>query len=354
VSEQVVRFAMRRALTLAQNGPIGPNPRVGCVVLDADGHPVGEGWHEGRGTPHAEVVALAQAGAAARGGTAVVTLEPCDHTGRTGPCSQALLDAGIGRVGYGRPDAAPPAAGGAARLRAAGVDASEAVDESLRLDCAALVADWEAARRLHRPLVVWKLASTLDGRVAAADGTSRWITSRAARQDVHRLRALCDTVLVGTGTALADDPALSVRDTEGNPAPRQPLRAVMGLRSLDPQSQLARAAKGAGEAADGSVALLQTRDCHQALQQLWDLDRRTVLLEGGPTLAGAFWRAGLVDRVVAYLAPVLLGAGSPAVAALGIGTIDDAARLRLDDVTRVGADVRLTLTPQRATDEGTQ
>jgi diaminohydroxyphosphoribosylaminopyrimidine deaminase/5-amino-6-(5-phosphoribosylamino)uracil reductase len=171
---------------------------------------------------------------------------------------------------------------------------------------------------------------------------------------VHRLRALCDTVLVGTGTALADDPALSVRDTEGNPAPRQPLRAVMGLRSLDPESQLARAAKGAGEAADGAVALLQTRDCHQALQQLWDLDRRTVLLEGGPTLAGAFWRAGLVDRVVAYLAPVLLGAGSPAVAALGIGTIDDAARLRLDDVTRVGADVRLTLTPQRATDEGTQ
>jgi diaminohydroxyphosphoribosylaminopyrimidine deaminase/5-amino-6-(5-phosphoribosylamino)uracil reductase len=353
VSEQAVSVAMRRALTLAENGPVGPNPRVGCVVLDHEGRPVGEGWHEGPGTPHAEVVALAQARDSAKGGTAVVTLEPCDHTGRTGPCSQALLDAGIDRVVYGWPDSAPPAAGGAARLRAAGVDTSQVTDESLRQDCATLVADWEAARRLHRPVVTWKLASTLDGRVAAADGTSRWITSPQARQDGHRLRAQSDTVLVGTGTALADDPALSVRDTGGHPSLRQPLRAVMGLRPLGTGSQLAQAANTGGPSTAGPVALLRTRDPLEALQRLWHLDRRQVLLEGGPTLAAAFWRAGLVDRVVAYLAPALLGAGAAAVADLGITTIDDAARLRLDDVTQVGPDVRLTMTPLRL-EEGTR
>jgi diaminohydroxyphosphoribosylaminopyrimidine deaminase / 5-amino-6-(5-phosphoribosylamino)uracil reductase len=353
VSEQVVSDAMRRALALAENGPVGPNPRVGCVVLDPAGRLVGEGWHEGPGTPHAEVVALAQAGDSAQRGTAVVTLEPCDHTGRTGPCSGALLDAGIGRVVYGWPDSAPPAAGGAARLRKAGVDVGQVTDDSLRQACAALVADWEAARRLRRPFVTWKLASTLDGRVAAADGTSRWITSPQAREDGHRLRARSDTVLVGTGTALVDDPALSVRDSDGHVCPRQPLRAVMGLSPLGAESKLAQAAKDAEPGRGGPVALLRTHDPLDALQQLWHLDRRQVLLEGGPTLAAAFWRAGLVDRVVAYLAPALLGAGAAAVADLGISTIDDAARLRLDDVTQVGADVRLTLTPLPRLEEGT-
>jgi diaminohydroxyphosphoribosylaminopyrimidine deaminase / 5-amino-6-(5-phosphoribosylamino)uracil reductase len=354
VSEQAVSDAMRRALALAENGPVGPNPRVGCVVLDPAGRTVGEGWHEGRGTPHAEVVALAQAGASAEHGTAVVTLEPCDHTGRTGPCSQALLDAGIDRVVYGWPDSAPPAAGGATRLRTAGVDTRQVNEPALRQECAALVADWEAAQRLRRPFVTWKLASTLDGRVAAADGTSRWITSPQAREDAHRLRAQSDTVLVGTGTALADDPALSVRDADGHLRPRQPLRAVMGLSPLGAASQLARAANAAEPSSGGRVALLRTRDPADALQQLWHLDRRQVLLEGGPTLAAAFWRAGLVDRVVAYLAPALLGTGVAAVADLGITTIDRAARLRLDDVTQVGPDVRLTLTPlPQKLDEGT-
>lgn len=341
-----LQHAMLRALTLAENGPVGLNPRVGCVVLDADGAVAGEGWHDGAGTPHAEVVALAAAGDRARGGSAVVTLEPCDHLGRTGPCSQALLDAGIARVVYGRPDDDPRAAGGAARLTAAGVEALVVDDEDLRGRCADLVADWVAARELGRPVVTWKLAATLDGRVAAADGSSRWITSAAARADVHRLRALHDTVLVGTGTALADDPALTVRDAQGRPPERQPLRAVMGLRDLPPGSALRRDAQ-AGAAAP--VLLLQTREPKDALHQLWEADRRQVLLEGGPTLAAAFWRAGLVDRVVAYVAPVLLGAGAAAVNDLGIATIDAAARLRIDEVVQVGTDVRLTLTPQLAT-----
>jgi diaminohydroxyphosphoribosylaminopyrimidine deaminase/5-amino-6-(5-phosphoribosylamino)uracil reductase len=280
----------------------------------------------------------------------VVTLEPCDHTGRTGPCSTALLDAGIARVVYGRPDHEPPAAGGAARLARAGLDVGLVGDAALRSRCAALVEDWAMARELRRPLVTWKLASTLDGRVAAADGSSRWITSAAARADVHRLRAEHDTVLVGTGTALADDPSLTVRTADGARVPRQPLRAVMGRRPLAPGSRLAAAL--AEPSAEAPVLLLATREPKDALQQLWDADRRQVLLEGGPTLAAAFWRAGLVDRVAAYVAPALLGSGPGVVGDLGVTTIDGASRLRLDDVTRVGADVRLTLTPLLPEDVG--
>jgi diaminohydroxyphosphoribosylaminopyrimidine deaminase/5-amino-6-(5-phosphoribosylamino)uracil reductase len=246
-------------------------------------------------------------------------------------------------VVFGRADDVVPAAGGAASLARAGVEAVLVADDDLRRRCDALVADWALARRLGRPVVTWKLASTLDGRVAAVDGTSRWITSAAARADVHRLRAENDTVLVGTGTALVDDPALTVRSADGVPAARQPLRAVMGRRALPPGSQLARALDDPAIA--GSVLRLDTREPKDALQQLWDAGRRQVLLEGGPTLAAAFWRAGLIDRVVAYLAPALLGAGAGVVADLGIATIDAAARLRLDDVARVGDDVRLTLTP---------
>jgi diaminohydroxyphosphoribosylaminopyrimidine deaminase/5-amino-6-(5-phosphoribosylamino)uracil reductase len=347
VTEQRLHDAMLRAVALAEHGPVGVNPRVGCVVLSPDGSLAGEGWHDGAGTPHAEVVALTRAGRLAVGGTAVVTLEPCDHTGRTGPCTQALLDAGIARVVYGRPDDQGPAAGGAAHLSAAGVLATLTPDAELRARCLALVADWAAARELGRPLVTWKLATTLDGRVAAADGSSRWITSAPARADAHRLRARHDTVLVGTGTALADDPALTVRDADGRPVGRQPLRAVMGLRDLPPASRLARA-----DGHEGATLHLRTREPKDALQQLWDADRRQVLLEGGPTLAAAFWRAGLVDRVVAYVAPVLLGSGAAGVSDLGIATIDDASRLTLQDVARVGPDVRLTLSPP-SREEGT-
>ncbi len=326
--------AMRRALELAARGPShGPNPRVGCVLLRPDGTVLAEGFHRGAGTAHAEVDALLRARAdvgpdAARGATAVVTLEPCAHHGRTGPCVDALLDAGVTRVVHGQADPNPSAAGGAARLRAAGVDV---VGGLLGDETAALNDTWTRAVELGRPVVTWKLASTLDGRAAAVDGTSRWITGRAARRDVHRLRALADAVVVGTGTVLADDPDLTVRHVplEG-PAPE---RVVVGLRDLPPSSRLARAAR-AGE----PVHHLRTHDLHEALDTLWLREHRHVLLEGGPALAAAFWRAGLVDDVVAYVAPVLLGLGAPAVADLGIGTIADAARLDLTDVTVLPAD----------------
>ncbi|MCW2763058.1 MAG: diaminohydroxyphosphoribosylaminopyrimidine deaminase [Marmoricola sp.] len=332
------QHAMRRALELASTPgvPLGPNPRVGCVLLTPDGTEVAEAYHRGAGTAHAEAAALTEAGADARGTTAIVTLEPCHHTGRTGPCSQALIDAGVSRVVFAQPDPNQVATGGAAALRAAGIDVDYGLMER---EARALNRAWTFAMEHHRPFVTWKFATTLDGRSAAADGTSRWVTSRPARVDSHRLRAQCDAMLVGTGTVAADDPELTVRDEYDEPLEYQPLRAVMGLRNLDPVSRVfnTRAA----------TVRLETRDPHEALAMLHARDRQHVFLEGGPQLAAAFVRAGLVDEVVAYVAPALLGAGTSAVADLGISTIADAERLLVTDVTTLGtgaeANVRITM-----------
>lgn len=329
--------AMRRALTLAALGPgRGPNPRVGCVVLDVAGEVAGEGWHAGAGNPHAEVEALRAAGPRARGGTAVVTLEPCAHTGRTGPCVQALVDAGVARVVVAALDPNPQAAGGAERLRATGVEVETGV---LAAESARLNRRWMFAVGHGRPFVTWKFAATLDGRSAAADGSSRWITGEAARADVHLLRAGADAVVVGTGTVLADDPQLTVRDADGRPAGEQPLRVVVGGRDLPPGARVLDAA--------AETVHLRTRDPRAVLADLHRRQIRHAWLEGGPTLAAAFWRAGLVDEVIAYLAPALLGAGSSAVGDLGVATVAGAARLHLTDVVRIGDDLRLTLSPEK-------
>jgi len=326
---------MRRALQLAASGPWpDPNPRVGCVVVAADGTVVGEGHHRGAGTPHAEVEALRAAGAAARGATAYVTLEPCSHRGRTGPCADALVEAGVVRVVFAQSDPNPDAAGGAERLHAAGIHVTGGV---LADEAAALNDRWARSVALGRPLVTWKLATTLDGRSAAADGSSQWITGHAARADVHALRATRDAVLVGTGTVLTDDPRLSVRMPDGALAPTQPLRAVMGKRDVPAGARL--------HDAPGGVVHLTTRDPREALDLLWHRGIRDVWLEGGPTLAAAFLRAGVVDDVYAYVAPALLGAGRAAVADLGIASISDIRRLDLVDVTAVGGDVRIHAVP---------
>jgi diaminohydroxyphosphoribosylaminopyrimidine deaminase / 5-amino-6-(5-phosphoribosylamino)uracil reductase len=339
------RTAMLRALELAASPDValGPNPRVGCVLLGPDGTTVAEGFHRGAGTPHAEVAALTHAGDRARGATAVVTLEPCNHTGRTGPCAQALVQAGVVRVVFAQEDPNPVAAGGASALRSAGVDVACGLlaEEARQLNRA-----WTFAVRHRRPFVTWKFASTLDGRSAAADGTSRWVSSPAARRDTHRLRARCDAILVGTGTVLVDDPELSVRDDQDRalPGDRQLLRAVMGLRPVPADRRVRNDA--------ARTVVLPTRDPHEALARLFELDRRHVLLEGGPTLAAAFLGAGLVDEVVGYVAPMLLGSGLATVADLGIGTIADALHLDLRDVTTLGsgadANVRLTMSVREA------
>jgi diaminohydroxyphosphoribosylaminopyrimidine deaminase/5-amino-6-(5-phosphoribosylamino)uracil reductase len=322
--------AMRRAIELSRAvlGTTSPNPPVGAVLLGAQGTVVGEGATEPPGGAHAEVVALRAAGGAAH--TAVVTLEPCNHTGRTGPCVDALLAAGVQRVVIGSEEPTALAGGGADRLRAAGVEVClEPVDNPV-------LEPWLHRQRTGRPFVTWKYAATLDGRSAAADGTSRWITGEAARADVHRLRAEVDAVVVGIGTVLADDPALTSRPDPGH----QPLRVVVDSRGRTPAN--ARVRDGAAEtllvtSEDGSV------DLDQLLATLAGRDVVSVLLEGGPTLAGSFLRAGLVDRVVGYIAPVLLGAGPAALQDSGISTIAEALRLQLTEVTRLGDDVRLTL-----------
>src|SRR3954466_10128260 len=213
--------AMRRALELAATPgvPLGPNPRVGCVLLADDGSTVAEGFHRGAGTPHAEADALARAGERARATTAVVTLEPCNHTGRTAPCAHALVAAGVRRVVFAQSDPNPAAAGGAATLRAGGVEVESGllVDEARELNRI-----WTFAHLHGRPFVTWKFATTLDGRSAAADGTSRWVSSPASRRHTHRLRALCDVMLVGTNTVAVDDPPLTVRDDRDRPLAVQP------------------------------------------------------------------------------------------------------------------------------------
>jgi diaminohydroxyphosphoribosylaminopyrimidine deaminase / 5-amino-6-(5-phosphoribosylamino)uracil reductase len=336
------RHAMARAreLGLSVLGATSPNPPVGAVILDAAGTPVGEGATAPPGGPHAEVSALARAGGRARGGTAVVTLEPCAHTGRTGPCADALVAAGIARVVVAVPEPTELAGGGAQRLRDAGVDVVLGVEQEAAEQGA--LAGWLTGAREHRPYVIWKVAATLDGRVAAADGSSRWITGRETRAAVHRLRATCDAVVVGAGTALVDDPQLTVRDDDGKPVARQPLRVV-----VDRRGRLPATARVLDDAAPSYVSRAATPS--ELLAELYDKTVRRVLLEGGPTLAAAFLRAGLVDEVVVHLAPKLLGAGPALVGDLGIPSIGEALQLTVLDVTRSGADVAVRLRPTRHT-----
>ncbi|WP_426362895.1 bifunctional diaminohydroxyphosphoribosylaminopyrimidine deaminase/5-amino-6-(5-phosphoribosylamino)uracil reductase RibD [Streptomyces sp. E-08] len=353
MAQQADTTAMRRAVALAARGlgATSPNPVVGCVITDASGHQVGEGFHQRAGGHHAEVHALRAAGVLARGGTAYVTLEPCNHTGRTGPCAQALIEAGISRVVYAVGDPNPQATGGADTLRAAGIEVSQGLlaDEAEAGNIA-----WLTSVRRGRPFVRWKYAATLDGRIAAADGTSRWISSAESRADVHRLRAEADAVVVGSGTARTDDPHLAVRGVEGAV---QPLRVVVdteatavkpGARVLDEAAPTLIAIAEDAETTLTDVVRLPRAERGVAVPALLDALHargvRSILLEGGPTLAGAFIAAGAVDQVVGYLAPVLLGAGPTALADAGITTLTEALRLDITETARIGSDLRITAT----------
>jgi len=311
---------------------VAPRPWVGAVLVPADdpSHPGFAGATDGRDGPHAEVVALSAAGEAARGGTLYVTLEPCSHHGRTPPCAEAVLSAGVARVVVAVEDPDPDVAGaGLERLRAAGVQVelgvgADAVTEQL--------APYLHHRRTGRPLVVMKLAASLDGRTAAPDGSSRWITGARARLDAHRLRADSDAVLVGAGTVRADDPALTVRLPEGERGPddTEPLRVVLGH-------------------APPGAAVHPCLETGGALPDVLDeLGRRGVLqllVEGGADVARRFHAAGLVDRYVVDLAPVLFGGddGRPLFAGSGAATIDDVWRGRIAGVERLGDDLRVDL-----------
>jgi diaminohydroxyphosphoribosylaminopyrimidine deaminase/5-amino-6-(5-phosphoribosylamino)uracil reductase len=353
---------MREALALAERGwgHVSPRPMVGTVVISGD-EIVGRGWYDGpRGAPHAEVRALREAGDRARGATVVCTLEPCNHTGATPPCTEALVDAGVVRVVVGAGDPNPLVDGsGIARLREAGVDVRTEVlaDESHRLNAA-----FDRHVTTGTPFVIWKVATSLDGKTAARDGSSRWITSEESRRDAHRLRAWSDAIVVGAGTAVADDPALTARHPD-LPAARPPLRVVVDVAGrvpptaavFDGAAPTLVATTVAGEpsvtrslpagvdvavcAADGTGGVSPGA----LLEELGKRDVQGVLLEGGATLAWSFLRDGAVDRIVQYLAPRVVGGATAPSAVMGEGFAPIGAALGLSfaRVDRVGEDIRV-------------
>jgi diaminohydroxyphosphoribosylaminopyrimidine deaminase / 5-amino-6-(5-phosphoribosylamino)uracil reductase len=353
---------MRRALELAERGRglVSPNPLVGAVLV-RDGEIVGEGWHEGPGRPHAEIVALDAAGPRARGATLYTTLEPCSHFGRTPPCAPRLIEAGVRRVVAAIGDPNPMVDGGGfSMLRDGGVavEHGTAAREALAQNEAFL-----KHVRTGLPFVVLKMASSLDGKVAARDGSSRWITGEEARAEVHRMRAGADAIMVGSGTALQDDPALTVRYPAYRGTP--PLRVVVDGRGVVPETHTvfrdgaaptlvatterapeprrrAWAAAGADVVVLGDTAAPHT-PLDRLLETLGKRDVQEVLLEGGPSLAWAAVDAGLIDRVVLFMAPVLIG-GARAPGILdgeGSARLVDAIPLDVTEVRRVGDDLKV-------------
>lgn len=389
-AEAASRF-MARALELAERGryTTHPNPRVGCVVV-RDGAIVGEGWHQQAGQPHAEIHALRAAGDRARGAEVFVTLEPCCHHGRTGPCTGALISAGVKKIWMALQDPNPKVGGqGAAILRAAGIEVQSGL---MQPAAAALNRGFISRMTRGRPWITLKLAASLDGRSAMASGESKWITSEEARADVHRLRADAGAVLTSSETVLADDPSLTVR--EFHPAPpdprppaggegkylfRQPDRIVLDARMRVPLNSKVFARDGArrfwmhsgslspmpaghgGEAPRlgsgqdwGEGAVIQDLKCDasgrvnlsDALARLAQYEVNHILVESGPRLAGAFLQQGLVDEIVLYLAPSLLGHEARPLALLpGLQHLEQRLRLEMTDVQRIGADLRLTASP---------
>lgn len=342
--------AMKAALDASLHGVRGANPLVGAVLTSGTGEILHVGWHRGSGTPHAEVDVLETA---RRAGTDLsdtrlyVSLEPCNHHGRTGPCSWAIRRAGIPTVVFAEADGTE-AAGGGEYLRSHGVEVRSGL---LAEEAHALNHRWWEAQRAGRPFVTAKVASSLDGCVGAADGTSQWITGPEARAHGHSLRVRADAILVGTGTALADDPRLTARDAEGAEVDRQPLRAVMGSHHLPPHANLHRP--------PGHLRL-DTHDPEEALRRLVESGARHVLIEGGPQILSAFLAADLVDDLYWYTAPLLLGEGRSATRGLEVSTLSAAYRLvadpagaeadgTRDGVGRLGPDTLTHLAPRAAT-----
>ena len=355
---------MQRAIRLAERGrgSASPNPPVGALVV-RDGTVVAQGYHRGPGTSHAEIEAIEGAGDATRGATLYVTLEPCTHQGRTPPCAPRVVEAGFARVVIGTTDPNPAVDGrGVSALRGAGIEVETGIRQS---DAERLIQTFSKYIRTKRPFVTAKIALSLDGRAAAADGSSQWITGPTARRDSHRTRAGADAVLVGIGTVLRDDPLLTVR-LRGYGG-RRPARVV-----LDSSGRTPLDAKVLGDEAPTLIVLTDkaTQDAEEALRArgaeilrvparegrvdlaavLETLGHREVthvLIEGGPTVLGDAVDRGLVDRYVFYVAPKLLGSGGPgAVSALLAPTISDARELRVESVRHIGADLKIEAYPR--------
>jgi len=343
--------AMRRAIELAEQGPAdNENPQVGCVIITHDGSIVAEGWHRGAGTQHAEVDALANLPEVWRDRmgelTAVVTLEPCNHQGRTGPCAQALIDAQIGGVVYALSDPGIASSGGAVRLNQAGVNLRSGI---LAAETKAMLAGWFArhaeAVALTRPRITVKWAQSIDGRIAAADGSSQWLTSVAARRDVHQRRAAADGILVGTGTLLADDPALTARAAEGHLLAAQPKPIVMGTRPIPDSAKI----RSHPALANGEQPLtLSGRHLETELAQLRNQGILSIFVEGGSTVISELIRHGFVNELLIYVAPVLLGGPRVAVNDIGVTSLVHAQSLNITEITRFEGDTLFIARPTPA------
>jgi diaminohydroxyphosphoribosylaminopyrimidine deaminase/5-amino-6-(5-phosphoribosylamino)uracil reductase len=323
---------MSRAIELASKVDLSRdiNPTVGAVIVDASGTVVGEGWHNGSGTDHAEVMAIAQAGAKAVGATLYCTLEPCNAQGKTGPCAQAVIAAGITKVVIAQVDPHQAMSGGVKTLQAAGIE----VEVGLLQDPAiALNASWNFAQENNRPWVIWKTATTLDGFVAADDGSSKWITGEPARERVQEIRASVGAIVTGTGTVLADDPLLTVRAL---PDDQQPLRVIVGDRELPSTAQIFTGT---------NPAIRMAGDLSKVITELWqEHGVHKVLVEAGSHVSQSLWSANLVDEVYWFQAPMILGSGKPAIGSFGVNTLANASRFPEYQVDRVGLDLLVHFT----------
>ncbi len=320
---------MQRAIALSENGcgRTAPNPIVGAVIVATDGSVIAEGFHDRLTAPdHAEVVALKIAGDKARGATMYVTLEPCNHTGTTGPCTQAIIDAGIAAVVYAVADPNPVAAGGAAVLKAAGIEVVAGVGQD---EAAYSNRAWLTKIIKGRPFITWKVAATLDGKVAALDGTSKCITNEASRADVQKVRRSVDAIMVGTQTVIADDPHLVPRDAKEG---ANPLRIVCGTQELPKGAQVFDAA--------APTKVIASKDLEVIAAELLATGVNHILLESGPTLASAMLHGCMLDELMIYQGPSLLGAGKNFVADLGAVTLDHAMSMPRVSTETFGDDVK--------------
>ena len=321
---------MSRALDLALLGlgRTGTNPIVGAVIV-RDDMVIGEGHHEALGEPHAEINALRQAGEAARGSSLFVTLEPCTHFGRTPPCVDSIIEAEIKEVFVAALDPNPIAGGGVERLESAGIQVHFGASRERAL--------WENRAWRHwvataRPYVVWKVAASIDGRIAAADGSSQWITCAQSRQDVHAIRGASHAIITGTGTVLRDDPELSVRDGSN----RTPLRVVVGDRDIASDAKIFMGPQ--------ETLLVKNRSPQYLIEELNSRQVVQVMLECGPRMAASWVEDNAIDELVVYTAPILLGGGPALFSDLRVASINEKRQLHLHDVTRIGTDLRAIYT----------
>lgn len=323
---------MLRALELANKSPrYGQNPQVGAVLVNDAGEILAEGWHQGAGTPHAEIDALnnlKSKNISAAGLTAVVTLEPCNHTGITGPCSKALIEAGVKRVVFGAVDPGESEGGGRFTLEQAGVEVLGGV---LAKECQAIIAPWFINKFKKRPYVVIKWAASMDGRTAAADTSSKWITSSESRHDVHSRRAQSQAILVGTNTVEIDDPELTARKPDGSIYKNQPVRVIVGIRKISKDKRVFNDA--------AETIHLETRDMNQVMSNLFDRGINQVFIEGGSKIESELIKRDLADEFLIYLAPKLIGGPALAIGDIGVSTINESVNLEIIETLKLGNDI---------------